>query len=72
MATNTPIDPLAMPKIKRFITQVNNSGRFSLDDEIPLNVRTVEKQTAKLKREERLIRVGPNDGSHWQMEKINK
>jgi ATP-dependent DNA helicase RecG len=36
VAPNTPIDALAMPKIKRFIAQVNNSGRFALDDETPL------------------------------------
>ena len=33
---NTGIDALAMPKIKRFIKQVNDSGRFALDDETPL------------------------------------
>ena len=36
VAPNTGIDALAMPKIKRFIKQVNDSGRFALDDETPL------------------------------------
>jgi len=36
VAPNTSIDALAMPKIKRFIAQVNNSGRFALDDDTPL------------------------------------
>ena len=34
--------------------------------------RAIEKQIAKLKREGRLIRVGPNKGGHWQVQKIDK
>ena len=36
VAPNTPIEALALPKIKRFINQVNTSGRFALDDEAPM------------------------------------
>lgn len=36
VAPNTGIDALALPKIKRFIKQINDSGRFALEDETPL------------------------------------
>ena len=34
-ATNHCLDSLSLPKINRFINQVNDGGRFSLDDESP-------------------------------------
>jgi ATP-dependent DNA helicase RecG len=37
-----------------------------------VTLRAIEKQIAKLKREGRLIRVGPNKGGRWQVEKINQ
>ncbi|TBR14842.1 MAG: HTH domain-containing protein [Rugosibacter sp.] len=34
--------------------------------------RAIEKQIAKLKREGRLIRIVPNKGGHWQVQKVDK
>ena len=36
-----------------------------------VSLRAVEKQIAKLKREGRLIRVGPNKGGYWQVQKVD-
>ena len=39
---------------------------------VGVTLRAIEKQIAKLKREGRLIRVGPNKGGHWQVQKVDK
>jgi ATP-dependent DNA helicase RecG len=38
-----------------------------LADDLNLTTRAVEKQLAKLKKQGRLIRVGPNKGGHWEI-----
>lgn len=43
-----------------------------LASDLNLTTRAVEKQLAKLKKQGRLIRVGPNKGGHWEIRSKKK